>query len=116
MTPLTSILVATDFSIDGNNAVRRAALLRIPPFAIGTSVRLNDGRSGVVVAPQRVVTNCHVIQDARVVSIRPYMPDVDNPAFEQYKHMEEVAFRYEKITWKYLDGNIEWTDSWKEGR
>lgn len=31
--------------------VRRAALLRIPPFAIGTSVRLNDGRSGVVVAP-----------------------------------------------------------------
>ena len=28
--------------------------------------------------------------------------------------MEEVAFRYEKITWKFLDGNIEWTDSWKE--
>ena len=27
MTPFTSILVATDFSIDGNNAVRRAALL-----------------------------------------------------------------------------------------
>ena len=27
MTPLTSIVVATDFSIDGNNAVRRAALL-----------------------------------------------------------------------------------------
>jgi type VI secretion system secreted protein Hcp len=58
----------------------------------------------------------HIIKDARVVSIRPYMPDVDNPAFEQYKHMEEVAFRYEKITWKFLDGNIEWTDSWKEGR
>ena len=27
MTPFTSILAATDFSIDGNNAVRRAALL-----------------------------------------------------------------------------------------
>ena len=27
MTPFTSIVVATDFSIDGNNAVRRAALL-----------------------------------------------------------------------------------------
>lgn len=27
MTPFTSILVATDFSVDGNNAVRRAALL-----------------------------------------------------------------------------------------
>lgn len=31
--------------------VRRAALLRIPPFAIGSSVRLNDGRAGVVIAP-----------------------------------------------------------------
>lgn len=27
MPPFTSILAATDFSIDGNNAVRRAALL-----------------------------------------------------------------------------------------
>ena len=27
MTPFNAILVATDFSIDGNNAVRRAALL-----------------------------------------------------------------------------------------
>lgn len=32
--------------------VRRAALLRIPPFAIGTSVRLSDGRAGVVIAPE----------------------------------------------------------------
>jgi type VI secretion system secreted protein Hcp len=30
--------------------------------------------------------------------------------------MEEVAFRYEKITWKFLDGNVEFTDSWFEGR
>jgi type VI secretion system secreted protein Hcp len=27
-----------------------------------------------------------------------------------------VAFRYEKITWKFLDGNVEFTDSWFEGR
>jgi HD-GYP domain-containing protein (c-di-GMP phosphodiesterase class II) len=31
--------------------VRRAVLLRIPPFAIGTQVRLSDGRAAVVVAP-----------------------------------------------------------------
>jgi type VI secretion system secreted protein Hcp len=30
--------------------------------------------------------------------------------------MEEVSFRYEKITWKFLDGNVEFQDSWKEGR
>lgn len=58
----------------------------------------------------------HMLQDARITSIRPYMPDVDNPANEQYKHMEEVSFRYEKITWKFLEGNVEFQDSWKEGR
>ncbi len=31
--------------------VRRAMLLRIPPFAIGSDVRLSDGGRGVVVAP-----------------------------------------------------------------
>jgi type VI secretion system secreted protein Hcp len=54
----------------------------------------------------------HQITNGRITSMRPYMPDVDNPANEQYKHMEEVSFRYEKITWKFLDGNVEWTDSW----
>jgi len=58
----------------------------------------------------------HELKTARVTSIRPYMPDVDNPTNEQYKHMEEVSFRYEKITWRFLDGNVEWTDSWNEGR
>jgi nucleotide-binding universal stress UspA family protein len=37
MTPLTSILAATDFSIDGNNAVRRAAL---PVHDHGASLKL----------------------------------------------------------------------------
>ena len=58
----------------------------------------------------------HVLENSRVTSIRPYMPDVDNPANEQYKHMEEVAFRYERLTWRFLDGNVEYTDSWFEGR
>ena len=58
----------------------------------------------------------HVLENARITSIRPYMPDVDNPANEQYKHMEEVSFRYEKVTWRFFDGNIECTDSWSEGR
>lgn len=31
--------------------IRRAVLLRIPPFAIGTHVQLNDGRRGVILAP-----------------------------------------------------------------
>jgi type VI secretion system secreted protein Hcp len=58
----------------------------------------------------------HKLANARVASIRSYMPDVDNPANENYKHMEEVSFRYEKITWTFKDGNVEYTDSWIEGR
>lgn len=58
----------------------------------------------------------HQLENARITSIRPYMPDVDNPANEQYKHMEEISFRYEKITWTFLDGNVEFSDSWVEGR
>lgn len=58
----------------------------------------------------------HELTNARVTAIRPYMPDVDNPSNEQYKHMEEVSFRYEKIKWLFKDGNVEYTDSWTEGR
>lgn len=58
----------------------------------------------------------HELTNARVTAIKPYMPDVDDPNKEQYKHMEEVWFRYEKIKWLFVDGNIEYTDSWTEGR
>jgi type VI secretion system secreted protein Hcp len=58
----------------------------------------------------------HVLEDVRVVQINAIMPDVDAPTNENYKHMERVAFRYEKITWRYEDGNIEFSDSWKENR
>ena len=30
--------------------------------------------------------------------------------------LEKVGFRYEKITWTFLDGNVEFADSWIEGR
>ena len=58
----------------------------------------------------------HKIENARLTAVRPYMPDVDNPANEAYKHMEEVSMRYEKITWTIKEGNIEYADSWEEGR
>lgn len=58
----------------------------------------------------------HKLQNCRVTFIEPYMPDVDNPTNEQYKHMERIGFRYEKVTWTCTDGNVEFTDSWIEGR
>ncbi|MFH1096360.1 MAG: Hcp family type VI secretion system effector [Candidatus Desantisbacteria bacterium] len=58
----------------------------------------------------------HKLTNARIVAIKPWMPNVDDKATETYKHMEEIEFRYEKITWTYLDGNVEYSDSWLEGR
>ena len=58
----------------------------------------------------------HTFENVRIVSVKPHMPNVDDPQFERYKHMEEVGFRYEKITVAFVDGNIEASDSWLEGR
>ncbi len=58
----------------------------------------------------------HLLQSVKVSSVKPLMHNVKNPAYERMEHMEEVSLRYQKITWTYLDGNLEASDSWKEGR
>jgi hypothetical protein len=48
----------------------------------------------------------------KVISITPIMHDTrDCPGTG---HMENVSLRYAKITWKILDGNIQYTDAWNE--
>lgn len=54
------------------------------------------------------------MENARITCIVPYMEDVKDPNFTHYDHMEAIEMTYEKITWKYLDGNIVHSDSWKE--
>ena len=58
----------------------------------------------------------HKLENVIVVGMKPWMPNTKDPATEQYKHMEEVSLRYGKITWTFVDGNIEYTDSWLSGR
>lgn len=58
----------------------------------------------------------HTLESVQVVSMKPYMPNVDDPAYTAYKHMEEVGLRYRKITVKALDGNIESSDEWSSSR
>ena len=67
-------------------------------------------------AGEEVVYFTHVLTNARVTQLYAWMPNVDDPSTERYKHMEKVAFQYEKINWKFADGNIEHSDSWIEGR
>jgi type VI secretion system secreted protein Hcp len=54
------------------------------------------------------------LSNAKVVAVKPTVSDVKDPNKEQYGHLEEVHFRYEKIQWLYLDGNIAAEDSWTE--
>jgi len=58
----------------------------------------------------------HKLEDVIVVSMKPWMPNVDEQKYKEFKHMEEVSLRYAKITWTFVDGNIEFMDSWLEGR
>ena len=42
------------------------------------------------------------------------MHDTKDPAKEKHNHLEVVELRYDKITWKYCDGNLQFADSWTE--
>jgi type VI secretion system secreted protein Hcp len=58
----------------------------------------------------------HKLLDVKICSVRPIMYNVKDPSKERYVHLEEVQMRYQKITWTYCDGNLQASDSWKEGR
>jgi type VI secretion system secreted protein Hcp len=58
----------------------------------------------------------HKLKGVKVCSVKPIMYNVKDPAKERYVHLEEVNMRYQKITWTYLDGNLQASDSWVEGR
>lgn len=53
-----------------------------------------------------------LLQNVRVVSVCPLMHNIKS--VEKQNHLESVTLRYERITWKYRDGNIQFSDSWKE--
>lgn len=55
-----------------------------------------------------------LLEGVKVVSIFPIMHDVKDPVMEKHNHLESVALRYEKITWKHCDGNIIFSDTWND--
>lgn len=55
-----------------------------------------------------------LLEGVTVVSISPGMPNAKMTGLSHINHMESVSLLYEKITWKYCDGNILFTDSWEE--
>jgi type VI secretion system secreted protein Hcp len=55
-----------------------------------------------------------VLDNVKVVKVASKMHDVKVAATEKHNHLEMVELRYEKISWAYTDGNIEYTDSWDQ--
>ena len=54
------------------------------------------------------------LAEAIIVNMKEYKPMTFVEDNKAYHDMEEVCFTYSKITWTYNDGNIEYTDSWKQ--
>lgn len=54
------------------------------------------------------------LENVRVVSVTPVMANCKDPNSQHLSHMEIVGLKYEKITWKYLDGNLVHSDAWNE--
>ena len=53
-----------------------------------------------------------MLEKVKVISVSPMMHDTRG--CPGTGHLESVDLRYEKITWKYLDGNVQFTDAWNE--
>ncbi|KGT88303.1 Hcp family T6SS protein CtsH1 [Erwinia typographi] len=64
--------------------------------------RIND-------AGQEVEYFNMLMEGVKVVSISPSM--INEP---KSNHTEHVSLQYEKITWKYCDGNVQFSDAWNE--
>jgi type VI secretion system secreted protein Hcp len=54
------------------------------------------------------------LENVKVVKVAPKMHDIKDATKEKHNHLEMVELRYEKITWRYLDGNISHSDTWTE--
>lgn len=54
----------------------------------------------------------HRLDNVKVVSVRPVMRHIKDRKNDHHVHEEQVALRYERITWLYHDGNKQADDSW----
>ena len=50
-----------------------------------------------------------LLENVRVVSINPVMHNCKEPALQIHNHNEGIQLRYERITWKYCDGNVQYS-------
>ncbi|MDW8846476.1 type VI secretion system tube protein TssD [Erwinia sp. MMLR14_017] len=65
-------------------------------------------------AGQEVAYYSVLMENVKVTGVNCGVPNCKIAANDKMNHMESVSMQYEKITWKILDGNIQYTDAWAE--
>ena len=55
------------------------------------------------------------MEHVRLHNMRMILPDVKEPDLEQYDHLENITFCYQKITWLHTKGHLLFTDIWNDG-
>lgn len=84
-----------------------------------TAMRNNEALTEVVVdiwspsqtgAEIKLLT--YTLKNARIVSLRPWMPNKSDTSAQPYPPAEEIAFVYESIRLTFHNGGIESTDDW----
>jgi len=65
-------------------------------------------------AGQEVVYYSVLMENVKVTGVNCGVPNCKIAANDKMNHMECVSMQYGKITWKILDGNIQYSDAWTE--
>jgi len=53
------------------------------------------------------------LEDAIIVSVKPWVPNALDSSRERFTHMEDVSFTYSKIIWTWEIDGVEAQDEWK---
>lgn len=67
-------------------------------------------------AGQEVCYYSVLMENVKITGVNCGVPNVKLAGNEKMNQVESVSLQYEKISWKIVDGNIQYTDSWNERR
>ena len=65
-------------------------------------------------AGQEVCYFIITLEGVKITGVNPGVPNTKLSGNSQLNHMESVSMMYDKITWRYVDGNIMYSDAWAE--
>ncbi|MEG5552276.1 type VI secretion system tube protein TssD [Enterobacter wuhouensis] len=65
-------------------------------------------------AGQEVSYYTVMMENVKITGVNCGVANVKMPGKDKMNHVESVSMQYEKITWRIVDGNIQFADAWNE--